>query len=218
MSVLVAEDEPKLREAICRWGRSLFERGLTPGSSGNLSARLTDGSFLMTPTNACLGFLVAERLSKLDPEGVHIGGDAPTKETPLHLGVYDARPLAMGIVHLHSTYATALSCLSDADPNNMIAAITPYVVMRVGRVPLVPYLPPGDPMMRESVGTLAKDHAALLLANHGPIVSAPSFESAVFAAEELEETAKLLFITQNRNVRHLTPQQIAELEARFKLR
>jgi hypothetical protein len=135
--------ESALRESLCRWGRSLFERGLTAGSSGNLSARLTDG-FLVTPTNACLGFLEPDRLAKLDPDGQPISGDKPTKEVPLHLSFYRARPQAGGVVHLHSTYATLLSCLADADPANMIPPITPYVVMRVGRVPLIPYTHPGS--------------------------------------------------------------------------
>lgn len=210
-------DEASLREAMCRWGRSLFERGLTAGSSGNLSARLADG-FLATPTNSCLGFLDAGRLSKLGPDGSHIGGDRPTKEVPLHMAFYRARPAAGGVVHLHSTYATALSCLADTDAHDAIPPITPYVVMRVGRVPLVPYTPPGSAEAAPVIEALARAHAAVLLANHGPVVSAPSFEAAVFAAEELEETAKLAIVTKGIAVRHLTDEQIAELERLFTLR
>jgi 3-dehydro-4-phosphotetronate decarboxylase len=210
-------DEARLRADICRWGRSMFDRGLTPGASGNLSARLEDG-YLVTPTNACLGFLEPERLAKLDGEGRHVSGDPPTKEVPLHKAMYDARPNAGGVVHLHSTWATALSCLRDLDPDNALPPITPYVVMRVGRVPVIPYLRPGSPDMREPVLAAAREHAAILLANHGPVVAAPSFEAAVFAAEEIEEAAKLHFITAGVAVRTLSPAQIAELEASFRLR
>lgn len=209
--------ESGLRADMCRWGSSLFERGLTPGASGNLSARLVDG-FLVTPTNACLGFLDPSRLSKLDEDGRFLSGDAPTKEVPLHMAVYEARPQAGGVVHLHSTWATALSCLSDLDPTNALPALTPYVVMRVGRVPVLPYLRPGSPDVRKPVLEAARRHAAILLANHGPVVSAPSFEAAVFAAEEVEEAAKLLFILRGHSARALSPTQVAELEAVFKLR
>ena len=210
-------DEQILREQICRWGRSMFERGLTPGASGNLSARLEDG-FLVTPTNACLGFLDPSRLSKLDRDGQLVSGDPPTKEVPLHMAMYDARPKAGGVVHLHSSWATALSCLKNLDANNALPPITPYVVMRVGRVPVVPYMRPGSPAMREPVFAAARDHAAVLLANHGPVVAAPSFEAAVFAAEEVEEAAKLFFITRGMATNALSADQITELESSFRLR
>ncbi len=210
-------DEARLREEMCRWGRSLFERGLTPGASGNLSARLEDG-YLVTPTNACLGFLDPARLSKLDKDGQLLGGDPPTKEVPLHKAVYDARPRAGGVVHLHTTWATALSCLSDLDEADALPAVTPYVVMRVGRVPVIPYTRPGLADIREPVLHAAREHAAILLGNHGPVVSAPTFEAAVFAAEEVEEAAKLFFILRDHSARRLSDSQVAELEAAFKLR
>ena len=198
------------RDAIVRWGRSLFERGLTPGSSGNISVRLRDG-YLMTPTNACLGFLDSGRLSRLDPAGALVAGDAPTKELPLHLAFYEARPDVGAVVHLHSTCATALSCLADTDPVDAVPPITPYVVMRVGRVPVVPYVRPGAP----DPGRLLREHApgrsAVLLANHGPVVAAASLDAAVFAMEELEEAAKLVLLTRGTAVRLLAPLQVAEL-------
>jgi len=209
--------EQTLRDEICRWGESMFQRGLTAGSSGNLSARLEDG-FLVTPTNSCLGFLDASRLSKLDPDGKPVSGDAPTKEIPLHMAFYAARPKAGGVVHLHSTYATALSCLEDMDPADMIPPITPYVVMRVGKVPLIPYVRPGSAAIAEPIARLAPSHPAVLLANHGPVVSAPTFRDAVFAAEELEETAKLVLLTRGQRLRALPAEALAELEATFKLR
>jgi ribulose-5-phosphate 4-epimerase/fuculose-1-phosphate aldolase len=210
-------EEKFLRAELCRFGRSLFERGLTAGSSGNLSVRLADG-FLMTPTNSCLGTLDAERISKLDAHGRPIAGDAPTKEVALHMGFYEARPQANAVVHLHSTYATALSCLSDVDPEDAIPPITPYVVMRVGRVPVVPYTQPGAAEVKSYILDKAPAHAAVLLANHGPVVSGPSLAAAVYAAEELEETAKLVIITRGLPVRRLSAEAIAELDAKFRLK
>lgn len=208
-------DEQQLRDEICRWGESLFKRGYTAGSSGNLSARLSDG-FLVTPTNSCLGYLEPAKLSKLDTGGVAVSGDAPTKEIPLHTAFYEARPQAAGVVHLHSTYATALSCLEDIDPEDTIPPITPYVVMRVGRVPLLPYTHPGSTDTGALVRVRAPDHAAVLLANHGPVVSGRSFRDAVFAAEELEETAKLVLLTRQMSVRRLSDDLVAELNQRRK--
>lgn len=186
-------DEGALRQEICMWGRSMFERGLSSGSSGNLSARLDTG-YLVTPTGSCPGFLEPERLSLLDDAGELVSGETPTKELPMHLAVYRARPVAKAIVHLHSTYATALSCLEPLDPNNVLDPVTPYSSMQMGRVAQVGYGPPGTQELADLVGVKAADHAALLLANHGAVVSAATFRAAVFAAEELEETAKLMFV------------------------
>lgn len=210
-------EEARLRAEMVRLAASLFQRGYSVGSSGNISAKLADG-LLITPTNSCLGFLDAARISKLDPAGRHVSGDKPSKEVFLHQAFYETRPQAGAVVHLHSTYATALSCLADSDPADMIAPITPYVVMRVGQVPLVPYARPGDPAMGDLVRGLEGRHAAVLLANHGPVVSGPDLASAVYAAEELEETAKLLVILRGQETRRLTQQQVDELSRVFKLR
>ena len=210
-------EERDLRNAIVRWGRSLFERGFTVGSSGNISVRLDNG-YLVTPTNSCMGFLDPDRLSRLDAGGEHVDGDKPTKERPLHFAFYETRPTARAVVHLHSTYATALSCLADVDPEDAIPPITPYVVMRVGRVPVVPYTKPGSPDVAPLIRAKAPDHPAILLANHGPVVAGTSLESTVFAAEELEETAKLVVMTKGLNVRHLTADNVADLNASFKLK
>jgi 3-dehydro-4-phosphotetronate decarboxylase len=209
--------EHALREAVVRWGKSLFERGLTAGSSGNISVKTADG-YLATPTNSCLGFLDVERLSKLDSDGKHLSGDAPTKELPLHFSFYEKRPQTGAVVHLHSTYATALSCLADTDPKDAIPPLTPYVVMRVGKVPVVPYTRPGSADVKPLIVGIAGEHSAVLLENHGPIVSAATLDSAVFAIEELEEAAKLSIITRGMTVRQLNTGQIADLEQHFKLR
>jgi 3-dehydro-4-phosphotetronate decarboxylase len=209
--------EAQQRADLVRFGKSLFDRGLTPGSSGNISVKLEDG-WLFTPTNFCLGFLDADRLSKLDRNGKHISGDAPTKELPLHFAFYQARPMAKAVVHLHSTYATLLSCLADTNSEDAIPPITPYVVMRVGRVPVLAYTRPGDVGVGPLILAKAPDHPAVLLANHGPVVAGLSLEAAVYAMEELEETAKLVVLSRGMNVRHLTAAQVAELERSFTLR
>src|SRR5215471_19360434 len=208
--------EEQLRQAIVRWGRSLFDRGLTAGSSGNISVKHND-FYLMTPTNSCLGFLDPARLAKLTLGGGLISGDPPTKELPLHVAFYETRPSARAVVHLHSTYSTALSCLSDTDPDDAVPPITPYVVMRVGRVPVVPYTRPGSSDVSVYIRAKAGNHAAILLGNHGPVVAGSSLEAAVFAMEELEETAKLVLLTRGLPVRRLDQDQIRDLNARFNL-
>lgn len=206
--------EAALRDDLARLCKSLFDRSFSVGSAGNVSVRLDDG-YLITPTNSCLGFLDPARISRLDRDGNHVGGDKPSKEVFLHRAFYETRPAAGAVVHLHSTYATALSCLADTDPEDCIPPLTPYVVMRVGRVPLVPYFRPGDARGGELIRALDGRHAAVLLANHGPIVSGRDLTSAVYAAEELEETARLLVTLRGQKLRMLDESQVAELRAAF---
>ncbi len=164
--------EARIREELVLLSKSLFERGYSVGSAGNISVAVDDG-ILITPTNSCLGFLDPARISKLDLNGVHISGDKPSKEVFLHRAFYETRAATGAVVHLHSTYATALSCLSEVDPDNCIAPITPYVVMRVGQVKLLPYVRPGDPAMGDMIRALKGEVTAVLLANHGPVVAGP---------------------------------------------
>ena len=208
-------NETQLRDEMARLSRSLFERGYSVGSAGNISARTDDG-WLITPTNSCLGTLDPARISKLDHTGKHVAGDKPSKEVFLHRAFYDTRPGTGAVVHLHSTYATALSCLADTDPDDCIPPLTPYVVMRVGRVKLVPYFRPGDPRSGGLIEELGGRYAAVLLANHGPVVSGKELTATVYAAEELEETAKLLVTLQGAKLRMLTAENVAELEQAFK--
>ena len=210
-------DETRLRDEICRIGRSLFDRGLTAGSSGNISARLPDGGWLMTPTNASLGALDPARLALFDAAGRFVSGDAPTKEAFLHFSMYGERAEAGAVVHLHSSHSTAVSLLADVDPDDVLPALTAYYVMRVGRLPLVPYFAPGDPDLAHAVRALAGRHHAVLLANHGPVVAGRSLADAQYATEELEETAKLFLLLQGHRIRPLTPAQVADLKARFNL-
>jgi ribulose-5-phosphate 4-epimerase/fuculose-1-phosphate aldolase len=210
-------DETRLREQIVRIGASLFDRGLTAGSSGNISARLPDGGWLMTPTNVSLGALDPARLAHFDAQGRHMSGDAPTKEAFLHFAMYAERTTAGAVVHLHSSHATAVSILRDVDPSDVLPALTAYYVMRVGRLPLVPYFAPGDPDLANAVRALAGQHHAVLLANHGPVVAGTTLDNAQFAVEELEEAAKLFLLLQNKALRTLTPAQIDGLRTRFNL-
>ncbi len=210
----MSPEEEKARIEMSHLCASLFERGFSVGTAGNVSVRLQDG-ILLSPTNARLSDLEPDRISKLSLNGDHIAGDRPTKEVFLHKAFYDTRPEAGAVVHLHSTWATALSCLKETDPDDCIPPLTPYVVMRVGTVKLVPYVKPGDPRSGELIRELNGRYAAVLLANHGPIVSAKSLFSAVCAAEELEETAKLLMALKGQPVRLLTSEQVADLKTTF---
>jgi ribulose-5-phosphate 4-epimerase/fuculose-1-phosphate aldolase len=209
--------ETRVREEICRLGRSLFERGLTPGSSGNISAKLDDGGWLVTPTNASLGSLDPARLARLDADSRLVSGDAPTKEVPLHAAMYQTRGDAGAVVHLHSAHSVALSMLPEIDPRAALPPMTPYYLMKCGLTALVPYYRPGDPAVAEAIRGLAGKYTSVLLANHGPVVSGDTLEAAVFAIEELEETAKLYLLLRGLNPRYLTPAQIADLSKTFGL-
>jgi len=201
-------------DEICRYGRSMFARGLTFGSSGNISVRIP-GGWLMTPTGVALDRLEPQRLSRLDDQGKHVAGDAPTKEAFLHLAMYGEHAKAGAIVHLHSTHSVAVSCLAEIAPDDVLPPLTAYYVMRVGALPLIPYFPPGDLALADAVRAKAKRHSSVLLANHGPVVSGATLEAAVNAIEELEETARLFLLLRGERTRYLTPEQVAELRRRF---
>ncbi|WP_088344575.1 MULTISPECIES: 3-oxo-tetronate 4-phosphate decarboxylase [Rhodomicrobium] len=209
--------ESREREAIVRFARSLFERGLTPGASGNISLCLDDGGLLATPTNASLGFLDPAELSHLGADGRLISGPAPTKEMPLHSALYETRGSARAVVHLHSTHSVAVSMLPGIDPANVFPPLTAYSIMRVGRAALVPYYRPGDPAVADAIRGLAGRHSAVLLANHGPVVAGETLEAAIYATEELEETAKLHLLLRGLNPRLLSPEQIRDLVDHFGL-
>jgi ribulose-5-phosphate 4-epimerase/fuculose-1-phosphate aldolase len=202
------------REQLVATGKSMFERRLTFGSSGNISVKSGDG-WLMSPTNVSLGALDPATLSQLDSSGKHTAGEAPTKESFLHLAMYRERSGAGAVVHLHSTHSVAVSCLDGIDPEDVLPPITAYYVMRVGKLPLIPYYAPGDPTLADAVGRLAAKHSAVLLANHGPVVAGSSLSAAVNAIEELEETARLYLLLHGRPTRYLTPEQVADLRKRF---
>ena len=204
------------RALLVQLAGSLFARGFSVGSAGNISVRLKEGGYLITPTNSSLGSLNAERISRLDADFQHTGGDKPSKEVFMHRAFYTARPDAGAVVHLHSTQATAVSCLPDVDRGNPIPPLTPYFVMRVGRrMPIVEYYRPGDPAMEPAIHAAARDARAVLLANHGPVVSGKTLTDAVYAAEELEEAAKLYLMLRGASPRLLTPTQVDDLLATF---
>ena len=207
-------NENQLREAIVTIGKSLYDRGLTHGSAGNISVKLADG-WLMTPTNSCLGRLDPARISRLDASGNLISGDKPSKETFLHVAMYGERTTTSAVVHLHSVHAVAVSCLTDVDPDDVFPPVTAYAVMQVGRLALAPYFPPGDERLAAVVARLAGKHHAILLANHGPVVAGTTLDAAVNAIEELEQTAKLVLLLRGQAVRYLSDADVTELNRRF---
>jgi ribulose-5-phosphate 4-epimerase/fuculose-1-phosphate aldolase len=206
--------EQELREQIVEVGLNLYRRGLSPGSSGNISVRTEEG-WLVTPTNSSLGDLDPGSLSKLDLNGKLVSGNKPSKEAFLHLAVYRKRPQSGAIVHLHSTFAAAVSCLDGLNPDSCIPPITPYFVMRVGKLPLLPYYRPGDKSLADEIDRHAAKHSSVLLANHGPVVAGKDLESALYAAEELEETSKLMLLLHGRPMRTLNESQLQDLRETF---
>ncbi|XAW87784.1 aldolase [Vibrio sp. CDRSL-10 TSBA] len=208
--------EQQLREQMVRLARSMFERGYATGGAGNLSLKLPDGNFLATPTGSSFGRLVAEELSVVDIEGNLISGKRASKEVAFHLAIYRNNPNCNAIVHLHSTYLTALSCLDNLDSDNAIRPFTPYYVMRIGQLPVIPYLRPGEPRIAEELAKRAADYRAFLLANHGPVVTGSDLEDAVDNAEELEETARLMFLLDKHPIRYLTDAEVEDLKGRGK--
>ena len=207
-------NETDARDHLVQRGKSLYDRGYAHGSSGNLSVRV-EGGILITPTGSSLGRLDPAKVSKVDEAGKHLGGDAPSKEAFLHLAMYSERPTAKAIVHLHCTCAVAVSCLVHEDTRNVLPPLTAYHVMRVGKLPLIPYHRPGDRALAEAVRREAKQHHAVLLANHGPVVAGKSLDEAVDNAEELEATAKLVLMLEGRQTSPLDAEKIADLERHF---
>ncbi|MGU3400631.1 3-oxo-tetronate 4-phosphate decarboxylase [Brucellaceae bacterium D45D] len=206
--------ETKLREEIANYAKSIFDRGLTSGSTGNISVRTDDG-WLMTPTGSSMGNIDPARISKLDVNLRHVAGDAPTKEAFLHRAMYEKRPRAKAIVHLHSTHSVAVSCLCGLNEANVLPPLTPYYVMRIGKLPLIAYHPPGDEKLALAVSEKANDHHAVLLANHGPVVAGATLSDAVNATEELEETARLYLLLQGKPTRTLSCEEVDDLMERY---
>ena len=200
-----------LREEMVQAGRLLLERGLTNGAAGNMSIALGDGTFIVTPTGSSLGHLRAEELSRIDAGGALLSGHKPTKEVPFHIALYEVNPTVKAIVHLHSSFATAYACLDGLDATNAIRPMTPYCVMRLGEIALLPYRKPGSVLIAKDLRKVGANHKAFLLANHGLIVGGKDMTDAVNNAFELEESCKLYFLTSGLSVRYLTEDDIAEL-------
>lgn len=208
-------EETRLREQICLLAKSLFDRGLTHGSTGNISARAPDGGLLVSPTGTSFGRLDPARLSRFDAAQRHVDGDKPTKEMPLHLAFYETRGTTGAVVHLHSCHSVALSMMPDADPDNFLPPLTPYGIMKLGRVKLLPFFLPGDPAMGEAVRGIAGKRSAVMLANHGPVVAGADVEAACNAIEELEDTARLAMLTRGLSPRLLTDEQVQTVVTKF---
>jgi len=207
--------ETKLRETICLLAKSMFDRGLTGGSTGNISARTEDGGLLVSPTGTSFGRLDPARLSRFDADGNFVSGDQPTKEMPLHSAFYDTRSTAGAVVHLHSCHSVALSMMPDVDPHNFLPPMTPYSIMKLGKVTLLPFFMPGDPAMGDAVRGLAGKRSAVMLANHGPVVAGKDIEAACNAIEELEDTAKLAIMMRGYRAKMLTPEQVNAVVTQF---
>ncbi|MCS5722554.1 aldolase [Herbiconiux sp. CPCC 203407] len=210
MSIALTPGGAAGAEEIVAVARSIFSRSLTHGSTGNISLRTHDG-ILVTPTGSSLGTVEPGDLSLIDERGAHVGGARPSKEAFLHAAVLRARPSAQAVIHTHSTYSAAVSCLDDIDPASALPPLTAYFAMRIGRLPLLPYHAPGDDSLGPVAEAAARDHVALLLSNHGPVVAGASLSAALDALEELEETAKLHLLLHGRSIRPLTPTQAAAL-------
>lgn len=208
-------EEQVAKSKIVAFAKSIFDRGLTSGASANMSVRI-ENAWVMTPTNTCFGFLNADELSVVGLDGTLLKGEPPSKEFRLHKAMYEQRPDDRCIIHLHSTYATALSCLKTEDKSNVVPTYTPYLTMRLGPVAMVPYFAPGDDLLAESVGKVAAKHAGIIMANHGPIVSAQTVESCVYGMEELEESCKLAMLLKGLDANKLTGEQIDFLLSKFK--
>ncbi len=208
-------EDARLRERLCTLAASLFDRGLTAGSTGNISARTPEGGLLVSPTGTSFGRLDPARLARFDASGTQVEGDRPTKEMPLHAAFYDTRSTAGAVVHLHSCHSVALSMMPDADAENFLPPMTPYAIMQLGRVRLLPYFRPGDPAMGDAVRGLAGKRSAVMLANHGPVVAGRDVEAACNAIEELEATARLAMLMRGTPARLLDDAQIRDLVTHF---
>ncbi|WP_422040905.1 aldolase [Roseibium sp.] len=207
--------ESTLREQMCLLAKSLFDRGLTHGSTGNISARTEDGGLLVSPTGTSFGRLDPGRLSRFNAEGVLISGDPPTKEMPLHTAFYETRGSAGAVVHLHACHSVAWSMMPDVNEDDFLPPLTPYAVMQLGKVKLLPFFLPGDPAMGEAVRGLAGKRSAVMLANHGPVVAGKDVAAACNAIEELEETARLAMMLRGVNARSLTGDQVRQIVTKF---
>ncbi len=213
-------DEEQLRQEICRVGKSLFDRGYVHATAGNISARLEDG-FLITATDACLGFLEPGKIAKVDREGAPVGGGRPSKTLTLHRRIYAADPTARCVIHTHSTHLVSLALAGVWTVDDIVPPITPYYVMKVGHVPLIPFHAPGDPRVADQVAAAIARFAArgapiraVMLDRLGPNVWHESPAAAMATLEELEETAKL-WLFAGRTTRALEEPEIEELRKMF---
>lgn len=193
--------------ALIEAGRALVDAGLSPGSSGNLSAR--DGDrILMTGTGTSLGALSPGDIAVLGPDGARIAGPKPSKEVSLHLALYEKNPEHGAVVHVHSPSVVALACLAPWSEESAVPPLTPYALMRVGQVPLLPFAPPGDPAMGALVAASPHPFRAALLANHGAVVSGEDLSRAVDSAIELEEACRIALLTRGADRRLIAPEHV----------
>ncbi|HHT0369188.1 TPA: aldolase [Raoultella planticola] len=207
--------EEQQRQEMVNIANSFYQRGYATGSAGNLSVLLTDGTILATPTGSCLGELHPKELSKVTLSGEWLSGKKPSKEVSFHLALYNQDPNCRAVVHLHCHYLTALSCLENLNQSNVMTPCTPYVVMRVGDIPLVPYFRPGDEQIGTHLSILSPRYRAFLLANHGPVVTGTTLRDATDNLEEMEAAARLFFTLNASLVRYLTADEITTLRSAY---
>lgn len=189
----------------------LFNRGFAHGSSGNISIK-TEKGYATTPTGSSFKDLTETDVSFLDEVGNLISGKKPTKEVPLHLAWYKANPDHNAVIHLHSAFATAVSCLEDLDSHNVLPALTPYQIMKIGKVPLIPYEKPGDIKLAESIEKMGKGSRAVLMSNHGLVCGEENIDAAVEIVEELEATCRLFFILDGKKIHYLSKEDVFNLK------
>jgi 3-dehydro-4-phosphotetronate decarboxylase len=206
-------EERHLREEICDIGLSLYSRGYCVGSAGNISACLEDG-WLITPTDACLGRLSPSTIAKVSSDGTWVSGDKPSKTLVLHRKIYENNPQAKAVVHSHSTALVALTLAGCWHPDAILPPITPYQVMKVGRIPLIAYQRPGSPLVAEQVARLASQVRGVMLERLGPVVWESSVSKASYALEELEETARL-WLQTSPQPQALSEAHLQDLEVTF---
>jgi len=209
------DQEQQLREEICQIGAHLFHRGYTTGTAGNISARLADG-WLITPTDACLGTLRPERIAKVSQQDEWLSGDKPSKTLLLHRQIYQRNTQAQAVVHTHSSHLVQLTLEGVWQPDAILPPITPYQVMKVGRIPLIPYHRPGHPEVAQQVADLATQVRGVMLERLGPVIWGSSVSAASYALEELEETARL-WVNCTAKPAPLTASAIEELCKHFKV-
>jgi ribulose-5-phosphate 4-epimerase/fuculose-1-phosphate aldolase len=204
-------DEIEMKRELVTFATSLYQRGFVVGSAGNISVKLSDGTYLATPTGSSFGMLSEAEVSHFKEDGTLLGGKAPTKEVPFHLACYAAHPEIRAVVHLHSTYATLLASTKDLRDGSPFTPFTPYFVMKVNKVGILPYRKPGSPLIAEDIRK-KPGFSTYLMQNHGLITTGKTLQETVFAAEEFEESAKLWYLGQGLDIRRLSEDEMAELQ------
>ena len=205
------ENETLFRQKLVDAGQMICSAGLSRGSAGNISLLLPNGNILVTPTGSSLANLDPEHLSLVSPSNQLLSGEPPTKEVSMHLAYYQASSTIGAVIHVHSPYAVAVSCLVDLNMDDCLPPITPYFVMRIGRLSVIPYFPPGSRAIAENIKKRIAGHVATLLSNHGPVITGINIPAAINNSNELEDACRLHILLQGMKMRKLTEDEQNEL-------